>query len=501
MSNISLSAGVRANLLSLQNTAALMQTTQTDLATGNKVNSALDNPLSFFTSQSLNNRANALNGLLDAMSNGIQTIQAANNGLTSITSLVQQLQSTVSQARGDTSVGTVTAGTQTAADNTSTQANNTLTFNVGGGENVSINTYTHTNAVVSTVTGTSAAIGTDASAATMTVNDGSGSGPQTITFAAGDTTTAKKILAINTQLAAAGSTVTASTSGGKLVFTNATGKLTTVTASAAIQTDLGLAASATSTDGAVATNVALTTQQLADAINNNSALAGKLSASVTGGTLTINNLSTTQAVTVTGLDTTGHHVTGAATDTGTIAAGTASGTSSVRNSLMNEFNSLLTQINQMATDSGYNGINLLNGDKLSVSFNENNTSNLAVQMVNSTGATFVTNTANLGLSTATSGQFGDNTQLDTLTTNITAALSTLQAQTTGISSSLSVVQTREQFTKAMVNTLQTGASNLVLADPNQEGANLLALQTRQSLSTTALSMANQAQQAVLRLFQ
>ncbi len=103
MSNIALSAGIRANLLSLQNTAALMQTTQTNLATGKKVNSALDNPLSFFTSQNLDNRANSLNGLLDAMSNGIQTIQAANNGITSITTLVKQLQSVASQARADTS--------------------------------------------------------------------------------------------------------------------------------------------------------------------------------------------------------------------------------------------------------------------------------------------------------------------------------------------------------------------------------------------------------------
>ena len=92
MSQIALSAGVRANLLSLQNTAALMQKTQTNLATGKKVNSALDNPLNFFTSQNLNNRADTLNGLLDAMSNGIQTIQAANNGITSITTLVKQLE-------------------------------------------------------------------------------------------------------------------------------------------------------------------------------------------------------------------------------------------------------------------------------------------------------------------------------------------------------------------------------------------------------------------------
>jgi flagellin len=86
-------------------------------------------------------------------------------------------------------------------------------------------------------------------------------------------------------------------------------------------------------------------------------------------------------------------------------------------------------------------------------------------------------------------------------TNLTSALSSLRSQAGNFGSSLSVVQTRQDFTKAMVNTLQTGADNLVLADSNQEGANMLALQTRQSLSTTALSLANQASQAVLRLFQ
>ena len=168
---------------------------------------------------------------------------------------------------------------------------------------------------------------------------------------------------------------------------------------------------------------------------------------------------------------------------------------------MNQFNSLMTQIDKLAGDSGYNGINLLNGDKLNLSFNENNSSNICVQMTDSSGNKFAINSANLGISAATSGQFANNDSLDTLTGTITAALTTLQSQSTSISSSLSVVQTRQDFTKSMVNTLQTGANNLVLADPNQEGANLLALQTRQSLSTTALSMASQADQAVLRLFQ
>ena len=84
--------------------------------------------------------------------------------------------------------------------------------------------------------------------------------------------------------------------------------------------------------------------------------------------------------------------------------------------------------------------------------------------------------------------------------NLSTALGTLRSQASNFGSSLSVVQTRQDFTKATIDTLQTGSDNLVLADTNAEGANLLALQTRQSLSTTSLSLAAQAANSVLRLF-
>ena len=99
MSDIVLSSGVRSNLLQLQKTADLVTNTQTKLATGKRVNTALDNPINFFTAQGLTNRANDLSSLLDSMSNGINTIQAANNGITSITKLVQSAQALVSQAQ------------------------------------------------------------------------------------------------------------------------------------------------------------------------------------------------------------------------------------------------------------------------------------------------------------------------------------------------------------------------------------------------------------------
>src|SRR6267142_656174 len=97
MSGIVLSASVRQNLLSLQSTAELLSTTQNRLATGNKVNSALDNPTNFFTAQGLNNRANDINNLLDSIGNGVQVLQAANTGLTSLQKLIDTAKSLANQ--------------------------------------------------------------------------------------------------------------------------------------------------------------------------------------------------------------------------------------------------------------------------------------------------------------------------------------------------------------------------------------------------------------------
>src|ERR1700761_123274 len=97
MSGIVLSASVRQNLLSLQSTASLLATTQNNLATGNKVNSALDNPTNYFTAQGLNNRASDIGNLLDSIGNGVQVLQSANTGITSLQSLVASAQSIANQ--------------------------------------------------------------------------------------------------------------------------------------------------------------------------------------------------------------------------------------------------------------------------------------------------------------------------------------------------------------------------------------------------------------------
>src|SRR6266704_3918390 len=114
MSGIVLSASVRQNLLSLQSTAELLSTTQGRLATGNKVNSALDNPTNFFTAQGLNNRASDINNLLDSIGNGVQVLQAANTGLTSLQKLVDTAKSIANQVL-QTTVGYSTKSTVTAA--------------------------------------------------------------------------------------------------------------------------------------------------------------------------------------------------------------------------------------------------------------------------------------------------------------------------------------------------------------------------------------------------
>jgi flagellin-like hook-associated protein FlgL len=504
MSDITLSAGVRQNLLSLQSTANLMAQTQNRLATGKKVNSALDNPLNFFTSQSLSARAGDLNGLLDAMSNGIQTIQAANNGLTAMTSLVQQLQASVSQARGDSTAAAIAPGTVTVSGaNNATQADSNLTFDLGGGVTVAVSAFKHVNATVSTLGGSTAVdetIDYSGGAATgqLTINDGTTTADIDMTGLDGSGTKQDVVDTINAGLAASGSTVQATLdANNKIHLVNNTGDTITVggTGAAGLGFDTG---NTTSTDGSVEVNTALTVDQLVASINSNAILSGKVSASKNGsGKLVLSNL-TNNDFTVKGFD--GTNITGAAADSTTLAGGTGAALSSVRQSLLNQFNNLLSQIDKVATDAGYNGINLLNGDKLTVQFNENGTSKIDVQATDSNGVAFAINSANLGINVQTTSDFASNTSLDALSAKLSTALTTLRTQASSLGSQLSIVQTRQDFTKAMVNTLQVGSDNLVLADTNEEGANMLALQTRQSLSTTALSLASQADQNVLRLF-
>jgi flagellin len=166
---------------------------------------------------------------------------------------------------------------------------------------------------------------------------------------------------------------------------------------------------------------------------------------------------------------------------------------SVRSNLVSQYNNILTQISTTAQDASFNGVNLLAGDQLKLTFNETGKSTL-----NITGVTF--NAAGLGLSNLTSGtDFIDNAATNKVVANLSAASTTLRSEASALGSNLSIVQIRQDFSKNLINVLQTGSSNLTLADTNAEAANSQALSTRQSIAVSALALANTSQQSVLQL--
>ena len=406
MSGIVLSAAVRQNLLSLQDTAALLSTTQNRLATGNKVNSALDNPTNFFTAQGLNNRASDINNLLDSIGNGVQVLQAANTGITSLQKLVDTAKSIASQVLQ-------------APTGYTTKANVDVT--------------------------------------------GTGAGTGTVTAANLDT---GKL---------AGSVITFQTSTGSLAVT------------------IG----ATFASGTGTATVATLDQLNSVLASNGVQVTASVSTTADTLTFTSTNDAASQTITTAGTAPTGAGVDIKGTTTataGTVTAAVADPASqAIRASLVGQYNNIITQISTTAQDSSFNGINLLFGDNLKLTFDETGKSTL-----NITGVTF--DAAGLGLGSLTTGKdFLDNSSANATLTKLSAASTTLRTEASALGSNLSVVQLRQDFNKSLINVLQTGASNLTLADSNEEAANSQALSTRQSIAVSALSLANQSQQSVLQL--
>ncbi|RYE58607.1 MAG: hypothetical protein EOP20_05830 [Hyphomicrobiales bacterium] len=302
------------------------------------------------------------------------------------------------------------------------------------------------------------------------------------------------VTAINTQLDAAtggDGGVTASASSGQLVLTDADGTNITLGGTGTVLAELGLSAGASTNGVPAVTGAVKTVDALVTEINNSTSVNTAVRASNDGGKLRIENISTSD-LTVTGVGTDGE-VDGT-TNTASI------GGNDVRKNLAKQFNDLRDQLDKFADDASFNGINLLRGDKLKLTFNETGTSTIEIQAKDESGnATSVNNTA-LGITAVTEADFDSDAGIDAKLDVLKGSLDSLRSQSSTFGSNLSVVENRQDFTKNMINTLETGAANLVLADTNEEAANLLALQTRQQLSSTALSMASQADQAVLRLF-
>ncbi|MCJ2071837.1 flagellar protein [Methylobacterium sp. J-030] len=393
-SGITLTAATRQSLLALQNTASQTSTIQNQLATGKKVSSALDNPVSFFTAQSLDQRSGDLSNLLDGISNGVQAIQAANQGITSIQSLVNQAKSVANQALSTQITTTGTATTPYAAP-------------------------------------------TAAATVSLYVNGAATNVPLT-----SGSTIDQTISALNTAVGAG--SFTKSTDGTKIVI-NASSDVEFKTS--ADQTALGFTAGTAAsgpTYGAVTT-------------------VGQ------SGDLSVSGVAT-------------------------------------RSTLATQYNSLLTQIDQLAGDSSFNGTNLIGGkgsnNNLTIAFNPKGNSNLAVvatdETSNGLGLSAITSTS-AGTTTVGQGNFLLNADINTTLNKLTTAASQLRTDASTFGSSLSVVQNRQDFSKNLINILDTGSSNLTNADMNAAAANSQALSTRQSLGISALSLANTAQQGVLQL--
>src|SRR5712671_3583890 len=480
--SITLTSAVRANLLALQNTTANQATTQQRLATGKKVNSALDNPTNFFTAAALSSRAGELTNLLDSMTNGVNIIKAADNGLTSITTTIQSMQATVTQSRQDASwqSGSYVLDTTTIS-NTSTIK--TLGFSGGAVGStvvtVQLNDQETLNGATSGFGGTSGTTGAGTSG-TLTIQAADINGGNAVSVSVNTADVVSTVAAnINTAVGYTLATVVS----GELKLQDATNNKITVggTASGA-----GVTGFSTTTSSAAAGN-AESVDAIVTAINANTSLAGNVKASNNAGQLQITNLSIS-ALTVTGVGASGK-VDGSGGTT-TVAG------NSVRGNLVTQFNQLKDQLDKTAQDASFNGINLLSGDALKLFFNENSTSSLTIQSTNTLGV----NSSTLSIGSATSTEFQSNSSLDTRLQTLHTALTTVASQASAFGSNLSIVQNRQDFTNNMVNTLQVGSDGLTLADTNLEGANMMALQTRQQLSITALSLASQANQAVLKLF-
>jgi flagellin len=542
MSGIVLSASVRQNLLSLQSTAQLLATTQNALSTGNKVNTALDNPTEFFTAQGLNNRAGDISNLLDGIGNGVQVLQAANTGITSLQSLIANAQSIANQVL-QAPTGYTTKSNVTSAAIPGATANNLL----GPGLNA-----TATGAVVNNQLATPAPISTStllvgtspsnslATASQITNGSVLKINNNSITFSTGQTTTTTDANgnvtigigngsqeSIQSVLSAidgiTGSAVPSTVSGtGQLLLSTGT----TSNLKIAAGTGNALAALGLTALGGTTTNITppvLEGETLSIAATGNGTATNIVFGTGTGQISTLNQLNTALAANnlQASVDTTGHinisttNNAASATIGNNAAAPVITGTSTVsgaafnnltpggpiadpnsqatRTSLVAQYNQVLVNINTTSQDSSFNGINLLNGDTLNLTFDETGASKLAIQG-------YTLNDAGLSLSNLNNGtDFLDSNSANTVLTQLTQASTLLRTAASSLGSNLSIVEIRQDFNKNLINVLQTGASNLTTADTNEEAANSQALSTRQSIAVSALALANTSQQSVLQL--
>lgn len=570
---IALTASMRSNLLSLKNTQKLFDSTQDKLSTGYKVNSAMDNPSSYFTAQSLNARADDLSTLLDSIGQAISTLQTADKGITSLQDFVSQAKSIANSARDTANVSAKVTSTVKFDKNAlksqkvvgdavpNAAADDKMVIRYGDSTKLTGTTNVkedsdlaklgfgdtdNTDAGSIVVDGKEYKINVNAAENSMettfttpgifevksAVNDGKNT---TYTLVDADGNQYSHVVA-ETAVTALKDTKFAKVTGGKITVSE-DGK---TTFSGTVDKDDTGATAATAKRGVSTINVAkdATVEDFSKVVET--MIGTKVfDVSIEDSNLVFKTLDTTSVevkgklAEVFGLDA-GQEITLAADDTaeslrlkinalegiaaefdengklvvksaegddlvisGALAeklgiSGAVTNGSNERAAYAKQFDSVLKQIDELVQDTSYKGINLLKGDNLTVVFNESRTSTLELK-----GVTF--DSTGLGF-TASKNEWISTTDIDESLDQITKATSMLRAQASEFGQNLSTVQIREDFTENMINNLTTGADKLTLADANEEAANLLALQTRQSLATNSLSLASQSAQSVLKLF-
>lgn len=498
MSDIVLSSAVRENLLSLKNTAQLMSTTQNRLATGLKVNSALDNPNSYFTAAGLNDRAKDLNNLLDNMGQAVQTIKSADNGITSITKLVESAKAIANQALQTQSeyerkvyaerYNAVMEQIEDMARDASYKGKNLL---AGAGNELTVifNEDSTSTLKVLPVDFTDTTL--EDGLALKDLATGAGA---TASFALSSSSATLDLTGLQAssnlnELAswADGDVVSVSDGVTTKTFTigNAPGQIRTVQDYVNALNSVG-GVKAKFDEGTdqitVTSGVGVNVTIAKDATGGGSATNGGIGT----GTTTLTATPMTQSAK---LVSSGSYQVG---DVLRIVDGNGFEAAALEVSANTTIEDLVKLMNGVkGLKAGFSGgtISLI-GD---VSF-DIKSSNPDFNI-----AALATTDGTVKLA-ATDSDFKDDTDIERTLQAINSALATLRSSASALGTTLSTVEVRQKFTRQLINTLEVGAGALTIADMNQEGANMLALQTRQQLSSTALSLANQADQSVLSLF-
>lgn len=558
-----LSAALRNNLLSLQRTQSNIDRVQGVLSTGLKVSSALDNPQNFFASQALKNRSSDLSKLLDGIGQSIQTVKAADAGVSSLTKLVEQANSIVDSARDALASGSKEAsvvgnadlrGNLDLTDLSGVTANDELDFTVISADGattttatVTIAANTSTDQLITAINDIEDSSGNNVLHAELTsagylkisaVDGGSYSvafdaGGGGSTGSASDLSLASslgfgtfaKVTANDAGASTAEFTATANTklvsgvfyANNSTEFADASAVLTGVQDTASSTTAGRFNAGGSSGDTSTisitinddsAQNITITQgvttiQGLVDSINNNDSLNTLIEASYDATTGRFSIEAVSAEVKTLQIQTAGvaeeseadfdFGIDNLASTSATDADGETYVLASAASTLSQyeaDYNDIRTQIDELVEDAGYRGINLLSGDDLNTYFNEDRTNKLTTSGSDLTSV-------GLGL---TEADFSRSDTIEAAAGEARSALTSLRSFGGTLANSLSIIQVRETFTKSLVETLNEGSDKLTVADQNEEGAKLLALQTRQQLGVTALSLASQSQQSVLRLF-